>query len=31
VGTSQVTVFATGSSATAVTTQVVILTVKAPA
>ena len=28
VGTSQVTVFATGSSATAVTTQVVILTVK---
>ena len=29
-GTSQVTVFATGSSATAVTTQVVILTVKAP-
>jgi hypothetical protein len=30
VGTSQVTVFATGSSATAVTTQVVILTVKAP-
>jgi hypothetical protein len=29
-GTSQVTVFATGSSATAVTTQVVILTVKSP-